>query len=271
VFRIFRAHRGVDAKAFAKFSGSSNRLLLWHAAPLPAWPGILSQGLRPAPAESPYAFRRLGRGLYFTDMVARAVQDCQLSEVNTSETGGTFSEASHCRRIVLLLAEVALDRSRELDAPDIQAEKRATGVYGSTLGRGAQIPNGARAWPLLDKTGAESGVRIPLGPAERRSSHTVWTHNEYVVHKPERAIMRYLVELQVFPAGSADAEAAVDADVAAAADFEATEAVAAAARDIAAKEAANDAVAKAAEAAVSEATEEEPPPEKKRRLRGKQS
>jgi len=100
-----------------------NRKLLWHGSRVTNVAGILSQGLRIAPAEAPvtgellpasaYSFRRphtisknrllpsilgymFGKGIYFADMVSKSANYCMTSKANP--TG------------FLLLADVALGK-----------------------------------------------------------------------------------------------------------------------------------------------------------------
>ncbi|KAK1378410.1 hypothetical protein POM88_025154 [Heracleum sosnowskyi] len=53
IVQILRVSREGEAERFKKFSGTKNRMLLWHGSRLTNWTGILKQGLRIAPPEAP--------------------------------------------------------------------------------------------------------------------------------------------------------------------------------------------------------------------------
>merc|ERR1711957_740377 len=72
--RAFVAKRTAEEKNFMKASQMPNRFLLWHGARLSSWAGVLSLGLRVPPAEAPVVAAPFGKGLYFTDVITRAVQ-----------------------------------------------------------------------------------------------------------------------------------------------------------------------------------------------------
>ncbi|KAK1361496.1 hypothetical protein POM88_045970 [Heracleum sosnowskyi] len=57
IVQILRVSREGEAERFKKFSGTKNRMLLWHASRLTNWTGILKQGLRIAPPEAPRSSR----------------------------------------------------------------------------------------------------------------------------------------------------------------------------------------------------------------------
>lgn len=178
VLRVFSIDRHGEEKAFEKHAAKENRRLLWHGARLSSWAGILSQGLRPLPPEAPSAGCPFGKGLYFTDLVGRAAQQC---------LPGSGSD-----RQVVLLAEVALGSSLEKVQPgDIKATKLAP-RHQSVFGRGAlgQDPKIALAMP--------NGAAVALGPvASRGVPGGTLPYNEYVVYNAAQVRMRYLVEVSL--------------------------------------------------------------------------
>ncbi len=56
------------AKPSSSSDAFGNRMLLWHGSRLSNWVGILSHGLKIAPAEAPSTGYMFGKGVYFADM-----------------------------------------------------------------------------------------------------------------------------------------------------------------------------------------------------------
>ncbi|KAJ0052869.1 hypothetical protein Pint_00957 [Pistacia integerrima] len=170
---IFRASRQGESERFEKFSGTKNRMLLWHGSRLTNWAGILSQGLRIAPPEAPVSGCDFGKGVYFSDMFSRSVGYC-----------GANSKSPDA---VLLLCEVALGDMNELLTLDCNADKLPKGKL-STKGVGKIAPDLSEAQVL------EDGVIVPLGlPKEQSYPMVACRHNEYIVYNVEQIRMRYVV------------------------------------------------------------------------------
>jgi len=95
---IFRLQRRGEAERIQKWKGLDNHYLLWHGSPMANFLGILSEGLRIAPASASVSGHAFGKGIYFSDMFAKSYPYCH----------GISNESSF-----LLLCEVALGKMDE--------------------------------------------------------------------------------------------------------------------------------------------------------------
>lgn len=177
---LFSVFRPAEQARFGKHAQSPNRALLWYGARLTAWLGLLAQGLRLPPKEAPDMGYEFGKGLYFTDMLGPALQACHAGEGN---------------RAFLLLAEVGLGVSRQLQTADCRADRLPPGVQ-SVISPGSIEPDPSGDLRLPD------GVRVPAGPGRVVSSTPIATgtpptYNKFVVYNPAQVRMRYLVEVEL--------------------------------------------------------------------------
>lgn len=171
---IFKVSRKGESKRFKPFSKLPNRKLLWHGSRVTNVAGILSQGLRIAPAEAPVTGYMFGKGIYFADMVSKSANYCMTSKANP--TG------------FLLLADVALGKCYERNEADY-IEKLKKG-YQSVLGVGKTEPNPTDAEMLGD-------VQIPLGKAvPSKVSDTTLLYNEYIVYDIAQVNIKYLLKMK---------------------------------------------------------------------------
>ncbi|PPD88448.1 hypothetical protein GOBAR_DD14619 [Gossypium barbadense] len=174
VVQIFAVRRDGESERFKKFSGTKNRMLLWHGSRLTNWTGILSQGLRIAPPEAPATGYMFGKGVYFADMFSKSANYCY---TNSAFTTG-----------VLLLCEVALGDMAELLQAKSDADKLPDGKL-STKGVGATAPDPSEAQSLDD------GVVVPLGKPKEQKRKGALLYNEYVVYNVDQIRMRYLIQV----------------------------------------------------------------------------
>ncbi|KAI3449469.1 hypothetical protein Pfo_006134 [Paulownia fortunei] len=175
IIQIFKVSREGEAERFEKFSGTKNRMLLWHGSRLTNWTGILSQGLRIAPPEAPVTGYMFGKGVYFADMFSKSANYCCSTRAATAG--------------VLLLCEVALGDMAELLTANYHADMLPVGKL-STKGVGATAPDLSEAQSLDD------GVVVPLGrPKEQPGPKGSLFYNEYIVYNVEQIRMRYLVHV----------------------------------------------------------------------------
>ncbi|KAK1354221.1 Poly [ADP-ribose] polymerase [Heracleum sosnowskyi] len=175
VVQILRVSREGEAERFKKFSGTKNRMLLWHGSRLTNWTGILKQGLRIAPPEAPVTGYMFGKGVYFADMFSKSANYCCSTRTATSG--------------VLLLCEVALGDMAELLDAKYDADKLPDGKL-STKGVGATAPD------LSEVETLEDGVVVPLGkPKQRSDVKASLLYNEYIVYDPDQIRMRYVVHV----------------------------------------------------------------------------
>ncbi|EYU46735.1 hypothetical protein ABFS82_04G014100 [Erythranthe guttata] len=175
IVQIFNVSREGEAQRFEKFSGTKNRMLLWHGSRLTNWTGILSQGLRIAPPEAPVTGYMFGKGVYFADMFSKSANYC--CSTKAASAG------------VLLLCEVALGDMAELVTANSHADKLPAGKL-STKGVGQTAPDLSEAQTL------ENGVLVPLGkPKEQPGRKGSLLYNEYIVYNVDQIRMRYLVHV----------------------------------------------------------------------------
>ncbi|GMH03906.1 hypothetical protein Nepgr_005745 [Nepenthes gracilis] len=175
IVQVFRVSREGETDRFKKFSGTKNRMLLWHGSRLTNWTGILSQGLRIAPPEAPVTGYMFGKGVYFADMFSKSANYCYAT--NAARAG------------VLLLCEVALGDMEELLYANYDADKLPVGKL-STKGVGATAPNLSEAEVLDD------GLIVPLGkPAQQRGPKGSLLYNEYIVYSVDQIKMRYIIQV----------------------------------------------------------------------------
>ena len=169
---LFEVEREGEEDKFRKEIG--NRKLLWHGSRMSNFAGILSQGLKIAPAEAPITGYKFGKGVYFTDMSGKAIKYC-----HSDKSDGIG---------LLLLSDVALGNQNCLTNQDINASSLPEGKN-STFGRGTFGP--------LENHAIDSGMgyRIPLGPcAKTDASNSSLDHNEYVVYNTNQIKMKYLLK-----------------------------------------------------------------------------
>lgn len=175
IVQIFRVSREGESERFVKFSGTGNRMLLWHGSRLTNWAGILSQGLRIAPPEAPVTGYMFGKGVYFADMFSKSANYCVASSTATAG--------------VLLLCEVALGDMAELLTANYNADNLPEGKL-STKGVGATAPDFSQSEVRDD------GVIVPLGsPKEQTGPKGSLLYNEYIVYNVEQIKMRYVVHV----------------------------------------------------------------------------
>jgi poly [ADP-ribose] polymerase 2/3/4 len=140
-----------------------NKMLLWHGSRLTNYVGLLSQGLRIAPPEAPSTGYMFGKGVYFTDMIAKSSTYCH------HHLSGNIG--------LLMICEVALGESNELVHADYNASKLPHGKL-SVKGCGATGPD--------DSTGTLiEGVTLPMGPGVATGVQGSLQYNEYVVYNED--------------------------------------------------------------------------------------
>lgn len=171
---LFEVSRGGEDEKFAPFATDPKRMLLWHGSRLTNWVGILSKGLRIAPPEAPVTGYMFGKGVYFADMVSKSANYCFTNKTNN--TG------------ILLLCEVALGESLELNAADSSLTKaKLPGGKLSTWGKGGTTPDMAQSAVLSD------GTIVPCGVSKKSGVTGHLLYNEFIVYDTSQVRMRYLV------------------------------------------------------------------------------
>ncbi|XP_056334691.1 poly [ADP-ribose] polymerase 2 [Danio aesculapii] len=176
ILDVFAVEREGEKDSFN--SELQNRMLLWHGSRLTNWVGILSQGLRVAPAEAPVTGYMFGKGIYFADMSSKSANYCFASQKNNQG--------------LLLLSEVALGDSNELLDADYNADQLPSGKH-STKGLGQTAPDPKKSVAL-------NGVTVPMGPSVKtgvgqKGGYSL-LYNEYIVYNPAQIQMKYLLRVQ---------------------------------------------------------------------------
>jgi hypothetical protein len=119
-----------------------NRKLLWHGTRLTNFDGILTHGLKIAPPDAPKTGELFGKGVYFADIIAKSYP---YAHANLYDDIGT-----------LILAEVALGNTRELNKPNDDAANLPPGKN-STHALGKLRPDPAGDIKIMND------VTVPLG------------------------------------------------------------------------------------------------------------
>ncbi|KAF4318885.1 hypothetical protein G195_007808, partial [Phytophthora kernoviae 00238/432] len=159
------------------FQSVNNHKLLWHGSRLSNVVGILSKGLRVAPAEAPNNGYMFGKGIYFADSVSKSANYCWTTPQNPKG--------------VLILAEVALGTSYQAQ----EAEDLTYTTLKKTKGCDSTHGVGRLAAPEEDHETMEGGVVVPVGEFMPGGGSGSLLYNEFIVYRQEQVKLRYLVTL----------------------------------------------------------------------------
>ncbi|XP_028151640.2 poly [ADP-ribose] polymerase-like [Diabrotica virgifera virgifera] len=175
VEEVYTIKRQGEEERFDKFKGLHNHKLLWHGSRVTNFAGILSQGLRIAPAEAPNSGAMFGKGIYFADMVSKSANYCFATSVNPVGLS--------------LLCDVALGNMYDrLDAENIR--KLPQGMN-SCRGLGKTHPNPQYIQKIGDMV-VPTGKGVPQEAAAK--SHLLY--NEYIVYDVAQVNIKYLVKMR---------------------------------------------------------------------------
>jgi len=175
---VFELSREGEDERFASYKKLPHHRLLWHGSRLSNYIGIISQGLRIAPAEAPVTGYFLGKGIYFADMISVSGQYCHTSKQHPVG--------------LMLLCDVALGRSyqiahgkfiskEDLDEAGFHSVK-CWGTKGPDVGYDVQTVDG-----LLVSTGIETDTGVPVSEL---------VHNEIVVYDVAQVKVKYLLKVR---------------------------------------------------------------------------
>jgi len=175
----FEVARDGEADRFAPFQKLPHHRLLWHGSRLPNYIGILSQGIRIAPAEAPVTGYFLGKGAYFADCVSVSGQYCRTTKDYT--TG------------LLLVCDVAMGRmlqiahGKAITKPDLDRagfhSVKCLGTKGPIAAYDIQTPEG-----LIASVGREGSTGVPISEL---------VHNEYVIYDPAQVRIRFMARVKI--------------------------------------------------------------------------
>lgn len=175
ILDIFKVDRKGEKESFAMFEHIDNRKLLWHGSSVAVFPAILSTGLK----IMPHSGGRVGKGLYFADMLEKSAGYCGLHE----NVG------------LLLLNEVVLGDIHTITKDDSSLRK-APGKSNSVLAQGRIQPDSKMDYEDLDLSPSGHPVIIPQGDSKNTNVKSSFHHNEYLVYDAKQAHMRYLLKLE---------------------------------------------------------------------------
>eukprot|EP00126_Sphaerothecum_destruens_P008459 Sdes_comp20219_c0_seq1m13594 len=178
--QIFSVNRAKESKQYR--ARLSNQQFLWHGSRISNYCGILSQGLRIAPPESPITGHMFGKGIYFADMVSKSANYCYPTKAKP--------------RGLLVLCQVALGNSLPLTSADCDApvklspaHNRGATKYGSVKGAGKTFPN-----PLINSTLGSCKAKIFHGsPITDSEISSDLLYNEFIVYNTNQVKLKYLL------------------------------------------------------------------------------
>eukprot|EP00126_Sphaerothecum_destruens_P012324 Sdes_comp21136_c0_seq1m19809 len=220
---IFEIYRKEEVERYEKHSANIfPKLLLFHGSRTSNYCGILSEGLRIAPAEAPSNGYMFGKGVYFADMVSKSANYCFCSTSNT--------------RGFILVNEVAVGKSIECHDSQIFSKPLPKGFH-SVKGIGKTAPDprevgyferqepvgaslsqiGNRKWADLESLAVDEDVvprgptrmttrskvistkpvLIPFGkPVKNSKTKSSLLYNEYVVYDVSQFRSRFLLQVK---------------------------------------------------------------------------
>ncbi|CDW79015.1 nad(+) adp-ribosyltransferase-3 [Stylonychia lemnae] len=173
---IIRLTKYDEQKKFR--SDLENRKLLFHGSRVSNFLGIMKHGLRVQPIEVQRNGNLLGKGIYFTDMISKAIQ--YTNDQNAPQHGSKF----------ILVCEVSLGEQKQVKRFN-QNFVFEEGIN-SIQGQGRQAPDEKILVTLPD------GAQVPLGKAIpiQGNENSDFQFNEYVVPEVDQVRMRYLIQLK---------------------------------------------------------------------------
>lgn len=176
IIDIYKIERHGERDRFSKFDHIKERKLLWHGSSIAVFPAILSTGLK----IMPHSGGRVGKGLYFADMLEKSSSYC----VKHGNTG------------LVLLNEIVLGNIHRIyrDDPTIRKPPKN---YDSVLACGLKQPDESEDY--IDENLSPSGhpVIIPYGKVKNtKIASSTFMHNEFLVYDEGQCHMRYLLKLE---------------------------------------------------------------------------
>lgn len=121
ILEIYSLNRHDESERFSQFNHLEYRKLLWHGSSVAVFASILQGGLK----IMPHSGGRVGRGIYFADMISKSQSYCGL----TNDGIG-----------LMLLCEVILGNIYRIQNDDPSLTSPPTD-FNSVLAEGAQMPN----------------------------------------------------------------------------------------------------------------------------------
>jgi len=174
---LFSLSRDNEEQRFKTWKARGNRMLLWYGSRLTNFVGILSQGLRLPCPEVPNSAFRVGKGIYLTDMISKAHNQCF-----SYASGGEFC---------VLLCEAALGEQHELLHDNLNMHEELPHGKHSVLALGHKAP------PKSSYVEIEKGLKVPKGKPENTIfQQSSFIYNEYLCYNPAQVRLRYLLRMR---------------------------------------------------------------------------
>jgi len=172
---VYKVNRNGEIDNFSKFDNIEHRKLLWHGSKVAVFAAILTGGLK----IMPHSGGRVGRGLYFADMIGKSAGYCGL----------------HNNIGLVLLNEVALGKSHEITRDDPSLTVAPKG-FQSVLAKGMQLPDPKDDFADKELSHTDHPVVFPQGKIKKLPVSSSFTHNEYLVYDQTQVSMKYLLKLR---------------------------------------------------------------------------
>jgi len=176
IMDIYKVDRKGEDSNFKPFTEIEHRKLLWHGSKVAVFPAILSTGLR----IMPHSGGRVGRGLYFADVLAKSASYCGLNNDNVG---------------LLLLNEVALGKIHNIQRDDSSLVKPPNG-FDSVLAQGTVGPSVKEEFVDKNLSKHKKGVVIPQGKIVNTGIQSSFMHNEYLIYNQNQVNMKYLIMMK---------------------------------------------------------------------------
>jgi len=127
----------------------------------------------------PHSGGRVGRGLYFADILAKSASYCGL----------------HNNIGIVLLNEVALGNIHQIFRDDSSLVKAPKG-FESVLACGTQMPDPKDEFTDSSLSTSKKDVIIPQGKIINTGHTSSFMHNEYLVYDAGQVNMKYLLMMK---------------------------------------------------------------------------
>jgi len=163
-----------DKPTFKGPKSRANWHYLWHGSRLTNMAGIMSRGLRIAPADAPVTGYMFGKGIYFADCASKSANYCH----------ATVEEPTG----LLLLCRVALGKEKEVFDAD-ERLPASLGKFDSIKAIGKNIPSNIEHF---DDTLVPSGKHEKYANPEKCSL----LYSEYVVYDTARVQICYAAKVK---------------------------------------------------------------------------
>jgi len=178
---IFVLQRRGEAENFQKWKKLANKKLLFHGSKVSNFMGIMSQGLKIAPAWAPSTGLAYGKGIYLADMFSKSQAYCDDYQIDPSIKHDKF----------MLMCEAALGKPfKTSECLDIEKAKKG---YHSTEAIGSTKPDPDSTIIL------PNGCSVPVGKlVDIPNPRGGWGSypSEYIVYEESQVRLRYIIQFE---------------------------------------------------------------------------